>query len=118
MHTFSVAISVGNIHGEKFEKLEALVDLASDYTTLPRDVLERLEVAASGRETSEFADGRQAESDTGWARLRLEGDDIYARVVFCEQGGATLLGAIGLETTRLGVDLNNRCLTPVLGRRY
>jgi len=92
MQTFSVAISVGNIHGEKFEKLEALVDLASDYTTLPREVLERLGVAASGRKTSKFADGRQAESDAGWARLRLEGDDIYARVVFGEQGESTLLG--------------------------
>ena len=76
MQTFSVAISVGNIHGEKFEELEAVVDTASDYTTLPRGLLERLGVVPSGRETSEHADGRQVDSDTGWAWLRLGGNDI------------------------------------------
>ena len=117
MGMFSVTISVANIHGEKFEELEAVVDPASDYTTLPRDLLQRLGVVPSGRETSEFADGGQVDRDTGWAWLRLEGDDIYARVVFGEESEATLLGAIALGTARLAADLNNKRLTPVLGRR-
>lgn len=102
----------------KFEKLQAVVDTVSDYTTLPRELLERLGVASSGEEISEFADGRQVNRDTSWAWLRLEGDDIYARVVFGEEGEATLLGAIALDTARLAVDLNNKRLTPVMGRRY
>ena len=118
MGIFSVTIEVANVHGDTFEEVEVTVDTASDYTTVPRQMLQRLAVPVTGTAISELADGREVPSDTGWARLRLQGDDIYARVIFGEEGEVSLLGAIALETARLAVDLNNKRLTPVNVRRY
>ena len=118
MGIFSVNIGVASVHGETFEDIEAIVDTASDYTTMPRPLLERLGVPVTGTAVSEFADGRQADSETGWARIRLEEDEIYARVAFGEEGEAVLLGAIALETARLAVDLNGQRLIQVPARRY
>ena len=118
MGIFSVTVEVANVHGDTFEEVEVTVDTASDYTTVPRQMLERLSVPVTGTAISEMADGREVPSDTGWARVRLQGDDIYTRVIFGEEGEASLLGAIALETARLAVDLNNKRLTPVNVRRY
>ena len=103
---------MANVHGETFEEVEVIVDTASDYTTVPRQMLERIGVPVTGTAISEMADGREVPSDTGWARVRLQGDDIYTRVIFGQKGEVSLLGAIALETARLGVDLNNKRLTP------
>ena len=118
MGIFSVNIDVASVHGESFEEIETIVDTANDYTTLPREMLERLGVPVNGTTTSEFTDGSQADSDTGWARIRLEDDEIYARVIFGEEEEAVLLGAIALETARLAVDLNGQRLIRVPARRY
>ena len=118
MGIFSVTIEMANVHGETFEEVEVTVDTASDYTTVPRHILERIGVPVTGTAISEMADGREVPSDAGWARVRLQSDDIYTRIIFGKEGEASLLGAIALETARLGVDLNNKRLTSVNVRRY
>lgn len=103
----NVTIGVGNVNGDSFEEIEATVDTAYDYTTVPRETLQRLGVAVSGEAISEMADGRHVPSDTGWARVRLEGREVYTPVIFAEEGEA-----------RLGVDPTNQRLIPVNLRRY
>ena len=118
MGIFNVTIAVANVNGDVFEEIEATVDTASDYTTLPRVMLQRLGVPVTGEAISEMADGRQVPSDTGWARVRLEGREVYTPVIFAEMGEASLLGVTTLEVARLGVDPTNRRLMPVNLRRY
>lgn len=43
---FNVTIAVANVTGEVFEEIEATVDTACDYTTLPREMGN---VAVAGR---------------------------------------------------------------------
>ena len=118
MGIFNVTIAVANVHGQTFEDVEVTVDTACDYTSLPRELLERLGVAVTGNAISEMADGRQVPSETGWARVRLENDDVYTRVVFGETGETSLLGVVTLEEARLGVDPTDKRLIPVNLRRY
>lgn len=118
MGMFSVRIDVTSVNGQTFEEVEAIVDTGSDWSTIPRVILERAGLPVTRQAVSLMADGRQAESDAGWAKMRLEGQEIYAPVIFGEQGEATLLGATALEGAALGVDTNNRRLIPVTLRRY
>ena len=56
MGIFSVTIEMANVHGETFEEVEVIVDTASDYTTVPRQMLERIGVPVTGTAISEMAD--------------------------------------------------------------
>ena len=47
--TFSVAISVGDMRGEKFEEMEALVDTGATTTVIPGAALRRLGIAPTRR---------------------------------------------------------------------
>ena len=71
MGIFSVTIAVANLHGEGFGNMEVLVDTSCDYTTLPREPLERLRVPATDKAITEMPDGLQVSADTGWALVRL-----------------------------------------------
>ena len=118
MEILNVTIAVANVHGQTFEKVDVTVDTASDYTALPREMLQRLDVPVTGEAISEMADGRQVPADTGWALVRLEGREVYTPVIFAEEGEASLLGVTTLEVARLGVDPTNQRLIPVNLRRY
>ena len=114
----NVTIAVANVHGQTFENVDVTVDTACDYTTLPTEMLQRLAVAVSGIAISEMADGLQVPSDTGWARVRLEGREVYTPVIFAQEGEESLLGVVTLKEARLGVDPTNKRLIPVNLRRY
>ena len=118
MGIFNVTIVVANVHGHTFEEVEVTVDTACDYTTVPREMLQRLNVPVSGEAISEMADGRQVPAETGWALVRLESREVYTPVIFAEEGEASLLGVTTLEVARLGVDPTNRRLIPVNFRQY
>ena len=118
MGIFNVTIAVANVHGHTFEEVEVTVDTACDFTTVPREMLQRLGVPVSGEAISEMADGRQVPAETGWALVRLEGREVYTPVIFAEEGEVSLLGVTTLEVARLGVDPTNRRLIPVNLRRY
>ena len=118
MGNISVTIEVANVHGETFEEVVATVDTARDFTTLPRGLLERLGVPVTGTVVTEMAGGQLVSCDTGWARIRLEGDEEYTRVIFGGEEEAIQLGRITLETARLAVDLHNKQLVRVKVRRY
>ena len=103
MGIFNVTIAVANVHGQTFEDVDVTVDTAYDYTTLPREMLQRLTGTVSGEAISEMADGRQVPPETGWARVRLEGQEVYTPVIFAQEGEASLLGVVTLEEARLEI---------------
>lgn len=115
MGTFSVTIQIGDLQGQQFEPVEALVDTGASDTVIPRPVLERLGVAVQGSWPFTLADDRVVEYDIGQASIRINDTVRIVLVVFGEPQGPALLGASSLEVFHLAVDTVHQRLTPVTG---
>lgn len=115
MGTFSVQIQVANPASDLYVSIEALVDTGASDTVLPQAILRQLEIAPIDRSRYRLADGRTIEFDVGEARIRIDGSERTALVVFGPEGTATLLGATTLELFHLSVDPVEKRLNPVPG---
>lgn len=115
MGIFSVRIEIGDLHGLRFEPVDAMVDTGATYARMPRPLLERLGVPPLERETFILGDDRRVEYDVGQAQMRIEGRTRYGMVIFGEEHWQPLLGAITLQEFGLGVDPFHERLIPVVG---
>lgn len=115
MGAFSVSVQVGDPAGRRFVDVQALVDTGSSHTMLPRSTLLALGVQPVDRVPFELAGERIAEYEVGEARIRLDGKERTALVVFGPEGARPLLGATTLELFNLAVDPVRRRLVPVPG---
>ncbi|PKB66817.1 MAG: hypothetical protein BZY81_06280 [SAR202 cluster bacterium Io17-Chloro-G4] len=113
MGTFSVAIQIGDLVGQHYVEVQALVDTGSTYTVLPEDVLTQLGINKEGQRSFELGDDRLVEYPIGYARLRLGEDQTIVLVVFGPEGVSPLLGATALEHLSLAVDPIHQTLVPV-----
>jgi len=89
-----------------------LVDTGSEYTWIPRSVLEELRVVAQRKQAFVVADGRRIDRDIGYALVRVAGSEAPDLVVFAEPGDMTLLGAHSLEGLNLKIDPVRKELVP------
>ena len=112
MGVFSVAIEVGNLEGQRFERVDAWVDTGAFYSSLPRPLLESLGVVPHKRQRFMLADGRIVESDIGHAWIRVGDRTAITFMLFAEPDSEPLLGAYALEVLALDVDPLNRRLVP------
>ncbi|MFQ6026677.1 MAG: clan AA aspartic protease [Dehalococcoidia bacterium] len=103
MRTFTVSCQVGDLAGEQFIELEALVDTGAAYTCVPRNILTELGVEMLERRRFELADDRVVEYEIGQARIRLEDRELIEVVVFVSEDTSPLIGATTLESFGLGV---------------
>lgn len=115
MGTFKVAIEIGNPQGERFERVEALVDTGATLTTAPESLFRRLGVPSTRRGVFRLANGQRVETDMGETKVRVEGMETTTPILFGEEEAPILLGAMTLEGLLLGVDPFNRRLVPVEG---
>jgi len=115
LRTFSVQIQVGDLAGNLYVDVEALVDTGASDTVLPQAILRQLEIAPIDRSRYRLADGRIIEYDVGEARIRIDGSERTALVVFGPADTAALLGATTLELFHLAVDPVEKRLNPVPG---
>ena len=71
---FRTTIEVQNLdmRGSRRVLPETLVDTGSEYTWVPRRVLEDLGIRAQRTQAFEVADGRRIERDIGYALVRAE----------------------------------------------
>jgi predicted aspartyl protease len=92
--------------------LHTLVDSGSEYTWIPRDVLEELGVAAQRKQGFIVADGRRIDRDIGYALVRAGGSEAPELVVFAETGDMVLLGAHSLEGLNVRIDPVRKELVP------
>lgn len=115
MGTFHVEVEIGDSQGMRYEYVEALVDSGSTYNILPASMLRRLGIEVLGSGTFKLADGRRVERNMGETRVRLNGENYMAPVIFGEEGVQPLLGAVTLEIFRLAIDPVNMRLIPVDG---
>ena len=111
---FRTTIEVQNLdmRGSRRALPETLVDTGSEYTWVPRRVLEDLGIRAQRTQAFEVSDGRRIERDIGYALVRAGGMEAPDLVVFAEPGDMTLLGAHSLEGLNLKIDPVRKELVP------
>lgn len=115
MGTFSVAVQVGNLHEERFEFIEALVDTGASHSFFPASLLRELGIEPVERLPFRLADDRLQDYDVGIARIRLDGRERYESVGFGDVNTQAILGAMTLEDFSLAVDPVGRRLIPAPG---
>ena len=114
MGCFNVRIEVGDPQGTRFQPVEALVvDTGSTHSVMPAAFLRELGVVPYGREEFVLADDRVANYEVGQAAVRIGDLTLTTQVVFAENGGQALLGAVTLEQFGLAVDTVNQQLIRV-----
>jgi clan AA aspartic protease len=115
MGTFRVRVDVGDVTGERWESIDALVDTGATYAMIPAPLLRRLGLKPYTRDVFSLADGRHVERDIGHGWIRVDGRTVITLVVFGEALAEPLLGAYALEGLRLAPDPVGRRLVPVPG---
>jgi predicted aspartyl protease len=114
MGIFRTTITVANVArpDERRELTDVMVDTGSEYNWVPYSVLESLRIEPVRVDRFETADGRILERAVGFALLSAGGRTMGTVVVFAEPDDMTLLGAIGLESLNLKIDLVRKELVP------
>lgn len=112
MGTFNYPIEIGDPGGQRFERIEALVDTGASYTVVPASVLQRLGVVPSRTRTFVLGDGRETERELGETIVRIDGTSVTTLVVFGDDQAGPALGVYTLEGLGLAVDPVKRRLVP------
>ena len=114
MGIFRTTIGVAHVArpAERRDLTDVMVDTGSEYNWIPRSVLEELGIEAVRIDRFETADGRVLERDVAFALVSAGGRTMASVVVFGEPGDMVLLGAIGLESLNLKLDLARKELVP------
>jgi len=113
MSVFTVPVEFGDPDGERFERVDALVDTGASHTALPASKLRALGVEPREQGRFQLANGTVVTRGVGQTWVRIDGRTIMTVVVFSDEGAAPLLGAVTLEELRLGVDPVARKLVEV-----
>lgn len=108
----TIAIAPLQDQNRRRELSDVMVDTGSEYTWIPRALLEELGVEAARTERFETADGRIFGREIGFAMVFTAGRATPTIVVFAEQDDMTLLGAVALEGLNMRVDMVRRELVP------
>lgn len=94
------------------ERLEALVDTGSTFTSVPGGVLRRLGVAPHRTIQMRLADGRLGSRPIGRVLAELLGEREEILCVFGDEDDLPTIGAHTLEAFLLAVDPAKRTLLP------
>lgn len=99
-------------HSERLQVRDMMVDTGSEYSWVPKELLDELGVKPARTERFKTADGRILERDIGYAMVFAAGRASPTIVVYAGEGDMVLLGALALEGMNLRVDLVLRELVP------
>jgi predicted aspartyl protease len=114
MGIFRTTIAIENpaVRGTMREIIDVMVDTGSEYTWVPRGVLESLGLTPERTARFQTADGRVLERQIAFANVFAGGTSAPDIVVFAEEGDMTLLGTRALEGLNLRVDVVAKALVP------
>ena len=114
MGTFRTTIMIESAEhrGETRTVENALVDTGSEYTWVPREVLNELGIKPELVQRFVVADGRQFQRELGIAIVHAAGARAPDFVVFGQPGDMVLLGARSLEGLNVRVDAQRKQLVP------
>ena len=107
MGTLRTTVGVENVsqRGEIRELPETLVDTGSEFTWIPRPILESLDISVQRRQGFLLADGSRVDRDVGYAIIHAGGAATADDVVFGEESDFILLGVRSLEGLNLRLDV-------------
>jgi predicted aspartyl protease len=114
MGIFRTTITVENPArpGVTAELRNVMVDTGSEYTWLPRTLLESLGLVPTRKVRFVTADGRHIEREVCFGNVYAGGSSAPEILVFAEAGDMALLGARALEGMNLRVDVLAKQLVP------
>jgi clan AA aspartic protease len=102
---FDVKVKLANLASPtQTVEISLLVDTGATFSWIPRDVLERLGVAAYSCLPFTLADGRRLDRDITAVLLTIDGRKAPVPVAFGEAGEEAVLGATALEGLGFMVD--------------
>ena len=108
-----MSVEIGDPQGQRWERVEALVNTGATYTTLPASLLRRLGVVPHDRASFRLGDGGRIELEIGRTWVRIGANGEFSLVVFGQGASEPLLGAVTLEEFRLAPDPLVQRLVPV-----
>ena len=101
----TVRVTVSNPFDQsRSRELDFLVDSGAIYSVVPRSVLLELGIQPDDIESFSLADMTPIQRETGQAAFTFRGRTRISPVMFGEQGDATLLGVMTLESLGLMLD--------------
>jgi predicted aspartyl protease len=114
MGNFRTTIGIAHVARptERRDLTDVMVDTGSEYNWMPSAVLDTLGIEPVRIDRFQTADGRVIERAVGFALVSAGGRSMGSVVVFAEAGDMILLGAIGLESLNLKIDLGRKELVP------
>ena len=115
MGTFSVQVQVGDVQGDQWLDVEALVDTGATHTVIPQETAQALGIDRLETVPFQLADDRNVDYEVGEAKVRLGDRERTVLVVVGESGVGPLLGATTLELFNVAVDPVGRRLIRVPG---
>ena len=98
--------------GTRAEVRDVMIDTGSEYTWLPRSVLESIGLAPVRVVRFATADGREIAREVCFANLYVDDASAPEIVVFAEPGDMQLLGAHTMEGFNLRIDVVHKRLVP------
>ena len=105
----------GKVTGKNDEAaiLEFLVDSGANYTLLPEEIWQKLELKSKRTQTFILADGTRIERGISECHIEVLGNEGHTPVILGEAGDDALLGVITLEEFGLVLNPFNRTLQPM-----
>jgi clan AA aspartic protease len=98
---------------EKSEEVDLLVDSGAIFTSIPREILRKLDLKPIDRERLKVYGGTIVEREIGWALIEYSGKRRVVPVIFGEKGDTSVLGVTSLESLGFQVDPITRKLKPI-----
>ncbi len=113
MGMFQVKAKVANPAApDRYSEVSLLVDTGATLSWIPREVLERLGVAAESQVSFALADGRELIRPVGPVKMTIDGRSLTLPVAFSEPGEEAVLGVTTLEVLGFAVDPVQMKLVP------
>jgi predicted aspartyl protease len=108
-----VKVRLYSLDMSRYEDVELLVDSGALFTSIPRSILEKLDLKPIARYRLRTFSGEVVERDVGGAIIEYESRRAVVPVVFGESGDAQVLGVTTLETLGYQLDPVTKRLRPV-----
>ena len=110
MGIFKHPLEIISADGDRYERLDALVDTGAMYSCVPASILRFLGFDPTPTRPFLNADGRTIERRLTVVRVRINDETLPTLAIFGDEGTEAILGMITLEEFGLSVDTVNETL--------
>ena len=100
---------------DRWTTIDALVDTRVFMTSVPASILRELGIESVDKRTFQLSEGETRQMEIGYARIRLEGKEGIAQVVFNDNGTSPVLGRLTLDGMLLEFDPDTQTFIPKIG---